>query len=216
MRRPRCGPAAAVSAIRRGLRRSRPVRAGVCGRVSPLTMAAGFVLIVASAAAYRATVGSTQVIAAELTADHVKCFMMNAVLGTHETAEGVHREMESGFGWDAHLPEHPEQADLELVGIASLSLRARQNRAHHVPTPRCPGIGLHAAGNRTIRGIQEDFRARSRHLVGWPADVRADRSRPTRRSRADGHICSGLAPMIARSRLEGIRSPAVRRARDGL
>jgi anti-sigma factor RsiW len=85
-------------------------------RISPLTMAAGFVLVIAGAAAYRATVGSTQVIAAELTADHVKCFMMNAVLGTHETAEGVHTEMESGFGWDAHLPEHPEQADLELVG----------------------------------------------------------------------------------------------------
>jgi anti-sigma factor RsiW len=85
-------------------------------RFTPLTMAAGFLLVVASAAGYRATVGSTQVIAAELTADHVKCFMMNAVLGTHETTEGVHTEMESGFGWDAHLPEHPERADLELVG----------------------------------------------------------------------------------------------------
>jgi anti-sigma factor RsiW len=85
------------------------------GRMS-LTMAAGIVLIVASAAAYRATGGSTQVIAAELTADHVKCFMINAVLGTHETSEGVHMKMASGFGWDAHLPEHPEQADLELVG----------------------------------------------------------------------------------------------------
>jgi anti-sigma factor RsiW len=86
------------------------------GRISPLTMAAGFILVVASAVTYRATVGSTEVIAAELTADHVKCFMMNAVLGTHDTMEGVHTEMEDGFGWDAHLPEHPEQADLELVG----------------------------------------------------------------------------------------------------
>jgi anti-sigma factor RsiW len=84
--------------------------------ISPLTMAAGVVLVIASAAAYRATVGSTPVIAAELTADHVKCFMMNAVLGTHETSEVVHSEMESGFGWDAQLPEHPERADLELVG----------------------------------------------------------------------------------------------------
>jgi anti-sigma factor RsiW len=86
------------------------------GRISPLTMAAGFVLVVAGATAYRATVGSTQVIAAELTADHVKCFIMNAVLGTHETSEGVHSEMASSFGWDVHLPEHPQQADLELVG----------------------------------------------------------------------------------------------------
>jgi anti-sigma factor RsiW len=86
------------------------------GRLSPLTMAAGFILVVASAVTYRATVGSTEVIAAELTADHVKCFMMNAVLGTHDTVEGVRIDMEDGFGWDAHLPEHPEQADLELVG----------------------------------------------------------------------------------------------------
>jgi anti-sigma factor RsiW len=85
-------------------------------RLSPLTMAAGFVLVVAGAATFRATVGSTPVIAAELTADHVKCFMMNAVLGTHETSDAVHSEMESGFGWDARLPEHPERADLELVG----------------------------------------------------------------------------------------------------
>jgi anti-sigma factor RsiW len=102
--------------------RLRPVASGArmawwrAGRISPLTMAAGFVLVVVSATAYRAIVGPTQVIAAELTADHVKCFMMNAVLGTHETSEGVHSEMESGFGWDAHLPEHPERADLELVG----------------------------------------------------------------------------------------------------
>jgi anti-sigma factor RsiW len=86
------------------------------GRVSPLTMAAGVILVMASAVTYRATVGSTEVIAAELTADHVKCFIMNSVLGTHDTVEGVRSEMENGFGWDAHLPEHPEQADLELVG----------------------------------------------------------------------------------------------------
>jgi anti-sigma factor RsiW len=85
-------------------------------RFSPLTMAAGLVVIIAGGATYRATVGSTQVIAAELTADHVKCFMMNAVLGTHDTPQGVHDAMERSFGWKAHLPEHPEQADLELVG----------------------------------------------------------------------------------------------------
>lgn len=85
-------------------------------RITPLTMAAGLFLVIAAGAAYRATGGSTPVIAAELTADHVKCFMMNAVLGTHETSEVVHSEMEAGFGWDAHLPEHPEQANLELVG----------------------------------------------------------------------------------------------------
>jgi hypothetical protein len=79
-------------------------------------MAAGLVLVIAGGATYRATVGSTQVIAAELAADHVKCIMMNAVLGTHDTAESVYSEMKQGFGWDAHLPEHPEQADLELVG----------------------------------------------------------------------------------------------------
>ena len=76
----------------------------------------GAVVLVVRRVRLRATGSSTRVMAAELTADHVKCFMMNAVLGTHETADAVESSMASGFDWHVQLPEHPERADLELVG----------------------------------------------------------------------------------------------------
>lgn len=85
-------------------------------RLSPMAMAAVVVLAVGGAVAYRATFGATQAIAAELTADHVKCLMLNAVLRTHDTVQDVQADMQSGFGWMAQLPEHPEREDLELIG----------------------------------------------------------------------------------------------------
>ena len=105
---------------------------------------------------------------------------------------------QSGFGWDAHLPEHPEQADLELVGSRPC-LYERGKIAHIMYRHHGVPVSVYMLpGTERSGGIQEDFRARSGHLVGWPSDVRADRSRPTRRSRADGDVCSGLAQVIGR------------------
>jgi hypothetical protein len=59
---------------------------------------------------------STRVMAAELTADHLKCAVINAVAGTAQSAAFVESSMSSRFGWQAELPEHPEEAGLELVG----------------------------------------------------------------------------------------------------
>ena len=95
----------------------RPVVAGWRSRVLPLGMAASLVIVVAGAFLYEATVHSTQVMAAELTADHLKCFrVLNNVLGTHHEASAVERTMASAFGWQMRLPEHPERVELELVG----------------------------------------------------------------------------------------------------
>jgi len=80
-----------------------------------LAVAAAAILSV-GAVTYRATVGQGQGVVAELAADHMKCFLMNSVLGTHHDTEIVEEEMRSRFDWVAHLPEHPETADLELVG----------------------------------------------------------------------------------------------------
>jgi anti-sigma factor RsiW len=85
-------------------------------RVAPLAMAAALVLVVGAAFLYRLTDSSTRVMAAELTADHVKCFMMNSVLGTAQPAAAVESSMAARFGWDAHLPDQPQRAGLELVG----------------------------------------------------------------------------------------------------
>src|SRR4051812_7335794 len=85
-------------------------------RLAPLAAAASLILLVGGAFIYQFTVSSTRVMAAELTADHVKCFAMNAVLRTHQPAEVVESSMASGFGWDMRLPANEARAGLELVG----------------------------------------------------------------------------------------------------
>jgi anti-sigma factor RsiW len=86
-------------------------------RIMPFAVAAGLTLAVSGAVLYELTARSTRVMAAELTADHVKCFrVINTVLGTHDDAARVEREMRATFDWQMHLPEHPERAELELVG----------------------------------------------------------------------------------------------------
>lgn len=86
-------------------------------RLAPLALAAMLVLIVGGAFLYQVTDTSALVMAAELTADHAKCFAMNAVLGTQQTPEVVEQSLASGFGWHARLPQQPDRAGLELVGV---------------------------------------------------------------------------------------------------
>jgi anti-sigma factor RsiW len=85
-------------------------------RLAPLAVAATLILIVGSAFVLRTTQLSTHVIAAELTADHLKCAVVNSLAGTAQSASYVESSMATRFGWHAHLPEQPEQAGLELVG----------------------------------------------------------------------------------------------------
>jgi hypothetical protein len=53
--------------------------------------------------------------AAELTADHVKCFALNSLLGTRQSAAVVESYLASSFDWPVRLPDH-EGMGLELVG----------------------------------------------------------------------------------------------------
>ena len=85
-------------------------------RLTPYALAASLVVVVGGAFLYQATDRSARVLAAQLAADHVKCFAMNRALGTHQAVAAVESAMLSGFGWRAHLPEDPGRADLELVG----------------------------------------------------------------------------------------------------
>jgi len=85
-------------------------------RLAPLALAATLVLIVAGAFLYQMTARSGRLMAAELTADHIKCFAMNSLLGTREAPAAVESSLASGFGWQAHLPERPDREGLELVG----------------------------------------------------------------------------------------------------
>ena len=85
-------------------------------RLMPLAAAASLVLIVGGAFVYQVTDKSTTVLAAELAADHMKCFAMNQVLDPHQDSSMVESAMSIGFGWPAHLPQQPEKMGLELVG----------------------------------------------------------------------------------------------------
>jgi anti-sigma factor RsiW len=81
-----------------------------------MALAASLVTVVGGAFLYQATQRSARVMAAELTADHIKCFAMNSALGTHEPPAAVEGAMLSSFDWRMHLPTDASRAGLELVG----------------------------------------------------------------------------------------------------
>jgi anti-sigma factor RsiW len=91
-------------------------RSSWTSRLAPMAMAASLVTVVGGAFLYQATHRSARVMAAELAADHIKCFAMNAALGTQEKASAVESTMLSSFDWRMHLPSDPSRAGLELVG----------------------------------------------------------------------------------------------------
>ena len=85
-------------------------------RLTPYALAASLVLVVAAAFAYPLTARSSRVMAAELAVDHVKCSLLNSMLGTHHTTALVESSLAADFDWPADLPDQPDRAGLELVG----------------------------------------------------------------------------------------------------
>jgi anti-sigma factor RsiW len=85
-------------------------------RAAPYALAASLILVVGTAFLIQATRRSEVVLAAELTADHLKCLAINRVLGTHHDAAAVESSMISGFNWSMHLPQDPEREGMQLVG----------------------------------------------------------------------------------------------------
>jgi anti-sigma factor RsiW len=97
--------------------------------IKPLAIAATVVLAAGGVFLYEMTDRSTRVLAAELTADHVKCFgVMNTLLGTNANAAAVEQVMSDVFGWQMHVPEQAG-GELEFVG-ARPCLYARGKAAH--------------------------------------------------------------------------------------
>jgi anti-sigma factor RsiW len=84
--------------------------------LAPFALAASLVVIVGAAFLYGLTDRSARVMAAELTADHMKCFAVNNLLRTRQSASVVESSMAAVFDWQARLPEQPERAGLELIG----------------------------------------------------------------------------------------------------
>jgi len=97
--------------------------------IAPIALAASLVVLIGGAFLYQATDRSASVMAAELAADHVKCFAANDLLGTHDAPAAVESSMMSSFGWHLHLPPQLHEAGLELVG-ARQCLYAEGRIAH--------------------------------------------------------------------------------------
>ncbi len=106
-----CSPRAEVRAIG-----SAPRRFKWRERLAPVALAASLVVVVGGAFVYQATRNSATLLAAELTADHVKCFRLNTILHTQDSPEAVEAAMASGFGWSMHLPAQADRGELRLVG----------------------------------------------------------------------------------------------------
>ena len=84
-------------------------------RLAPLGVAAALLVIVLGLV-YQATGRSNRLLAAELTADHEKCFRLNKLLDTHATAQDVEAAMASGFGWRMQMPDVSTHRDISVVG----------------------------------------------------------------------------------------------------
>jgi anti-sigma factor RsiW len=110
-----------------------PPRAGLLEalrvRLVPLAVAAGVLVAVGTASVYLLTSRSSQLLAAELTADHVKCFGMSSMFGVNDDPAAAEGTMVSNFGWHMPLPEAAQRAGMELLG-ARVCLYGRGLAAH--------------------------------------------------------------------------------------
>jgi len=95
--------------------------AGASGwrRLTPLAAAAALVLAV-SGAFYWGTGQSSVLLAAQLTLDHIKCFMIDGDDHTHPmTADVAQVRLHESHGLDVRLPAPSERGGARLVGVRS-------------------------------------------------------------------------------------------------
>lgn len=98
-------------------------------RLAPLALAAGVVMAAGVASVYLLTDRSSQLLAAELTADHVKCFGMSSILHADADPASAERTMATTFGWHMPLADAAAGAGMELLG-ARVCLYGRGLAAH--------------------------------------------------------------------------------------
>ncbi len=88
-------------------------------RFSPLAAAAAVVLAVAGGL-YWGTGQSSVLLAAQLTLDHIKCFMIDGDAHAQAmTADGAQAELHEVHGMDVRVPSPREEAGARLVGVRS-------------------------------------------------------------------------------------------------
>jgi hypothetical protein len=151
----------AVPPVRRAAWRSRAV---------PLAIAATLLMLVAGGAIYRLTQTSVRVMAAELTADHVRCFMLYASPGRPPAeARAVEESLATLFDWNATLPADPQQAGLELVGVRPC-LYAEGRVAHIMYRYEGRPVSVFMLPNR--ERAQDLFDVLDHRAVAWTSEGR--------------------------------------------
>jgi anti-sigma factor RsiW len=157
-------------------------------RLAPFALAASLVILVGGAFLYQATDRSARLLAAELTADHVKCFAVNSALGTRQMPAAVESSMASMFDWRMHLPDNPGRAGLELVGArpclygqgkvahimyrheghpVSLFMLPKTARAQQLVRVLGHEAAIWCVGNRTFVLVAREPRAQVERLVSF-------------------------------------------------
>ena len=85
-------------------------------RLIPATLAVALILFTALAIVMLATQRSNMVLAAQLTADHTKCFRAFPPAGGDLDARAAEERLASLYGWDIHVPPSSPRDGVRLVG----------------------------------------------------------------------------------------------------
>jgi hypothetical protein len=86
-------------------------------RLVPVALSVVVMVFMASAVLSLATRRSDTVLAAQLTADHSKCFRLFApASGASADAAALERMLAEQYGWDVHVPASSPADDVQLVG----------------------------------------------------------------------------------------------------
>jgi anti-sigma factor RsiW len=85
-------------------------------RLVPVLLAAVVMIFTASAFFSLATRRSDALLAAQLTADHSKCFKLFPPAGASADAHNIERMLSEQYGWNVHVPASSAEDGIQLVG----------------------------------------------------------------------------------------------------
>jgi anti-sigma factor RsiW len=85
-------------------------------RLVPVALMAAVIIVAAVGVLSVVTRQSGTVLAAQLTADHVKCFKVFEPNAPAASAGAVEHDLESRYGWDMHVPPSSAEHGLQLLG----------------------------------------------------------------------------------------------------
>lgn len=91
-------------------------RRSLTARPIRVSMAAAFVLAIGGVLIYGLTASSTTTLAAQLTLDHMKCFIVTRDPGEPVSPDLVEAQLRERYGWSIDLPGDSEAYQLRLVG----------------------------------------------------------------------------------------------------